>query len=263
MTAQVHDTSFVGPDVELDSDVAVGPFCVLEGPIRLGRGVKLLSHVSIRGRVTIGEETVVHPFSALGHPPQDLKYKGGDTELVIGARNTLREQVSMHLGTEVGRGRTVLGDDGYLMVGSHIGHDSIVGDGVVFANQATLGGHAVVGDQVIMGGLSAIHQFCRVGRHAFVGAGAIVTGNLIPYGMVDNHGHLAGLNLVGLKRRGFPRDLIHDLRTAYRLLFAAEGAFAERVDDTDRLFAQRPEIQEIIAFVREPSSRPLCTPTGR
>lgn len=256
-TAQVHSNVALGADVE------IGPFCVVEEGAEIGDRTKLFSHVAVTGKTTIGEDCLVYPHAYLGGPPQDFKYQGEDTRLFIGARNIIREHVTMHIGTGVGRGETRVGNDSYYMVGSHVGHDCIVGDQVTFANLATLGGHVHVGDQVIMGGLSAVHQHCRIGRHAFIGGGAPVTGDVIPYGMVDNQGRLAGLNLVGLKRRGFPREAINDMRTAYRLFFADEGSFQERVEDAARLFNHRPEAVEMADFVRAPAQRPLCLPEGR
>lgn len=263
MNTAIHDTALVDPAAQLGEGVKIGPYCVVGPYVALGDRVRLLSHVTISGHTSLGEDTLAYPGVCLGEPPQDFKYKGEDSTLVIGARNVLREHVTMHIGTGIGRAETTIGDDGYFMVAAHIGHDCVVGDQVTFANQATLGGHVAVGDQVIMGGLSAVHQHCRIGRHAFLGGGAIVTGDVIPYGMVDNRGSLAGLNLVGLKRRGFQRDAIHDMRTAYRLFFAAEGAFQERVDDAARLFTHRPEVEEMVAFIRDQSNRPLCTPEAR
>lgn len=260
MTTQIHPSAIVDPEAQLGEGVEIGPFCQIGPQVKIGDRTRLISHVSVLNNTTLGQDCVVHPFAALGSPPQDFKYKGGDVSLVIGDGNTLREHVTMHLGTETARGVTRIGSGGYFMVGAHVGHDCIVGDNVLFANNATLGGEVVIGDYVIMGGLSAIHQKCRVGRYAFVGGGAPVTGDVIPYGMVDNHGYLAGLNLVGLKRRGFSRDLIHDLRAAYRLIFSAEGAFSERVEDAGRLFEARPEVMEVINFVKAPAARPLCGP---
>jgi len=260
LSTVIHPSAIVEQGAQIGADVQIGPLCHIGAKARIGDRAHLVSHVSVLGQTTLGEECIVHPFAALGSPPQDFKYKGGDVSLVVGARNVIREHVTMHLGTEGARAITRVGSGGYFMVGSHVGHDCIVGDNVVFANNATLGGEVTIGDYVIMGGLSAIHQKCRVGRYAFVGGGAPVTGDIIPYGMVDNHGWLAGLNLVGLKRRGFSRDLIHDLRAAYRLIFAAEGAFSERIGDASRLFEHRPEVMEIIDFVKAPAARPLCGP---
>lgn len=263
MTAEIHPTALVDPGADLGEGVQIGPFCLIGPNVRIGAGTRLLSHVTINGNTTLGAGCTLHPFVALGEPPQDFKFKGGDVGLEIGDRNTLREHVTMHMGTESAKGVTRVGSDNFFMVGAHVAHDCTVGSHVVFANNATLGGDSTVGDYVIMGGLSALHQQCRIGKYAFIGGGAPVTGDVIPYGMVDNLGALAGLNLVGLKRRGFSRDAIHDLRAAYRLVFANEGAFNERVEDAARLFEGRAEVMDIVEFIRTPAKRPLCSPDGR
>ncbi|MGJ3233324.1 MAG: acyl-ACP--UDP-N-acetylglucosamine O-acyltransferase [Oceanicaulis sp.] len=259
----IHATAIVDPSAQIGEGAEIGPYCVIGPHVEIGARTRLLSHVTIAGRTRIGADCTLHPFVALGEPPQDFKYRGGDVRLEIGDKNVLREHVTMHLGTEAGAGVTRVGSNCYFMVASHVAHDCVVGNNVVFANNATLGGGSMVGDFVTMGGLSALHQKCRIGKYAFVGGGAAVTGDLIPYGMADNHGWLAGLNLVGLKRRGFARETIHDLRAAYRLLFAEEGAFTERVEDTARLFETRTEVQDIIGFIRAPAARPLCFPAPR
>ncbi|MFW5660806.1 MAG: acyl-ACP--UDP-N-acetylglucosamine O-acyltransferase, partial [Oceanicaulis sp.] len=230
MMSDIHPTAIIDSSAVIGEGVEIGPYCVVGPKVTIGARTRLKSHVTVSGHTTIGEDCVLHPFVALGEPPQDFKYLGGDVRLQIGDRNVLREHVTMHLGTEAGAGITRIGSNGYFMVASHVAHDCVVGDHVVFANNATLGGGSTVGDYVTMGGLSALHQKCRIGKYAFIGGGAPVTGDVIPYGMADNNGWLAGLNLVGLKRRGFSRDTIHDLRAAYRLLFAEEGAFNERVE---------------------------------
>lgn len=261
--AQIHPTALIDPSAKIGEDAEIGPYCVIGPNVEIGARTRLHSHVSVQGWTRLGEDCVLHPFVALGEPPQDFKYKGGEVRLEIGDRNTLREQVTMHLGTPTARGITRVGSGGYFMVGAHVAHDCIVGDNVVFANNATLGGESTLGDFVIMGGLSALHQKCRIGKYAFVGGGAAVTGDVIPYGMADNHGWLAGLNLVGLKRRGFSRETIHNLRAAYRLLYAEEGAFNERIEDAARLFAGSREVMDIIEFIRAPAARPLCSPEPR
>jgi len=257
----IHPTAMVSGAAELAEDVEVGPYSVVGPDVRLHEGVRVLSHVVIDGHTEVGEACVVHPFASLGAPPQHTGHRDEPTRLLIGARNVIREQVSMHCGTAMGRGVTTVGSDGYFMVGVHIGHDCIVGDHVTMANQATLGGHVVVDDYVILGGLSAVHQHTRVGRHAFVGGMAGVNHDVIPFGSVwGNHAHLEGLNLVGLKRRGFPRETINAMRAAYRMLFAEEGTFQERLDDTAAAFAASPEVMEIVEFIRADSGRPLTTP---
>lgn len=261
MSVSIHPTAFVETGAELGANVEIGPGCVIGAHVKVGSGTKLVSQVSLAGHTEIGEECTVYPFAALGHPPQDFKYKGEDTRLFIGDRTTIREHVTMHTGTVVGRGETKVGSDGYFMVGSHVAHDCIVGDHCTFANNATIGGSVVVGEHVIMGGLSAVHQHCRVGRHAFIGGGAAVTGDVIPYGMVDNHGNLSGLNLIGLKRRGFGRAAINDLRTAYRLFFATEGTFQERIDDAARLYADQELVMEMVEFIKSGANRHLCLPS--
>lgn len=260
MGKDIHRLACVSEHAELAEDISIGPFCVVGPGVKIDRGTKLLSHVSISGRTSIGPNCVLHPFVALGEPPQDLKFKGEDTALVIGANNRLRENVTMHLGTPTGRGATIVGNNGFFMAGSHVGHDCIVGDNVVFANAATLGGHVTVADNVIMGGLSAVHQLGRVGRGAFIGGGAPVTGDVIPYGMVDNHGRLHGLNIIGLKRRGASRTTIHTLRALYRLLFEGDGSFEERLSLAAASYASIPEARDIIDFIVGGERRPLCTP---
>ncbi len=261
----IHPSAIIEDGAVLGDDVEVGPYCVIGAGAKIGARTRLISHVTVSGDTSIGEDCVVHPFAALGSAAQDFKHKDGDeVSLQIGDRNVIREHVTMHAGTAFARSTTRVGSDCFFMVGAHVAHDCIVGDHVVFANNATLGGASVVGNYVIMGGLSALHQQCRVGDHAFVGGGAAVVGDLIPFGMADNHGYLAGLNLVGLKRRKFARDGIHDLRAAYRLIFSEEGSFEERVEDTARLFGEREEVMRVIEFIRDPAARrPLCFPSHR
>lgn len=263
MSARVHQGAVIDASAELGADVEVGPGCIVGPNVRLHDRVRLVANVYIERDTEIGEDTIVYPFTTLGTPAQDLSYKGEPTRLVIGARNRIREHVSMNRGTVRGRngGVTRIGDGGYFMAQSHVGHDCTVGDNVTFANAATLGGHTEIGDYVILGGLAAVHQWGRVGRHAFVGGLAAVVNDVIPYGMAHgNHAHLDGLNVVGLRRRNFSRDLIHDIRAAYRLLFAEEGTFQERLDDVAQTYANTPEVMEIVNFVRADAQRPLCMP---
>jgi UDP-N-acetylglucosamine acyltransferase len=258
---QIHPTALVSPGAQLGQDVEIGAFCTVGPKVQLGDGVRLVSHVVIEGATQIGAGSTVYPFAVLGGAPQHLAHKGEDTRLVIGERNIIREHVTMHTGTVGGGGVTKVGSDSLYMVGAHVAHDCIVGDRVTFANNATLGGHVVIGDFVFMGGLCAVHQFTRIGRYSFVGGGGVVTKDVIPYGSVwGNHAHLEGLNLVGLKRRGFSREAINALRAAYRLLFADEGTFQERLDDVAEAHADTPEVMEIVEFIRSEANRPLCLP---
>jgi UDP-N-acetylglucosamine acyltransferase len=257
----IHPTAVVDKRARIGADAQIGPYCVIDGPAVIAARTRLISHVSIAGRVEIGEDCLIYPFVALGHPPQDFKYKGEETRLVLGDRNVLREHVTMHTGTKVARGQTVVGSDCYFMVGAHVAHDCIVGDKVILVNHGTLGGICTIEDHVIIGGLAGVHQNTRVGRHAFLGAGAICVGDVIPYGNAfGTHATLNGLNLVGLKRRGFSREVIHDLRVAYRLLASEEGTLQERIEEIASIFPDRPEVLEIVEFARVDSARNLCLP---
>ena len=259
--AEIHPTAIVDPRAELSESVVVGPYCVVGAGVRLGAAVRLESHVVLAGRTTIGSGCRIFPFACLGHRPQDLKYRGEDTGLVIGRNNQIREHVTMHPGTAGGGGVTRVGDDGLFMAGIHVAHDCQVGDGVIMANNATLGGHVEVQDHAYLGGLCAVHQFVRIGRQAMIGGLAGVEQDVIPYGMVlGNRAYLNGMNIVGMKRRGVSRDEIQDLRTAYRLLFAPEGAFVERLAEVAAQFADHSRVMEIVGFIRSAGNRAVCMP---
>src|SRR5436190_4502818 len=259
--AKIHPTAIIHDGARLADSVEVGPYSIVGADVTLGEGVRLLSHVNIEGLTEIGEACEIHPFASLGGSPQHLGHKGEPTRLIVGARNVIREHVTMNTGTVAGGGVTTVGSDSLYMVGSHVAHDCVVGDRVTFANNATLGGHVQVGDFVFMGGLAAAHQFSRIGRYAFIGGVSAVTKDVIPFGSVWGvHAHLEGLNLVGLKRRGFSREEINDLRSSYRLLFAEEGTFQERLEDVARVFAGAERVMEIVDFIRADANRPLCLP---
>jgi len=257
----IHPTALVASEANLADDVEIGAYCTIGPHVTLKSGVRLRSHVVIEGDTEVGEGCEVYPFAVLGAAPQHSAYKGERTRLVIGRRNLIREHVTMHAGSSVGRGITSVGSDGLFYVGAHVAHDCQVGDHVVMTNAATIGGHVRVADHVIMGGLSAVQQYSRIGRHAFIGGLAAVNSDVIPFGSVwGNHAHLEGLNLVGLKRRGFSRDQINTMRAAYRMLFADEGTFQERLEDTSSAFAHSPEVMEIVSFIREDPGRSLTMP---
>lgn len=259
--SKIHPTAIVQDGAKLGADVEIGPYCLVGEAVVLGDGVRLLSHVVVEGHTELGSRTIVHAFANLGGEPQHLGYHGEPTRLVIGENNIIREHVTMHTGTVQGRGVTTVGSNGLFMAGSHVAHDCVVGDHVVMANVATLGGHVQMGDFVFMGGLSAVHQYSRIGRYSFIGGVAAVTKDVIPFGSVwGNHAHLEGLNLVGLRRRGFSREQINTLRAAYRLLFADEGTFQERLADVAETFASSPEVMEIVSFIQADANRPLCLP---
>jgi UDP-N-acetylglucosamine acyltransferase len=262
VTSRIHPTALVDAKAVLGDGVEIGPYCIVGPDVVLKDGVRLTNHVNIEGHTELGEGCDVHSFASLGGSPQHLAHKGEPTRLVVGPRNSIREHVTMNTGTVAGGGITRVGSDGLFMVASHVAHDCEVGDHVVFANNATLGGHVHMGDYVFMGGLSAVHQHTRVGRQSFIGGLAAVTKDVIPFGSVWGvYAHLEGLNLVGLKRRGFGRERVKDLRAAYRLLFGPEGTFQERLDDVARVFDHNDDVREIVDFIRADANRPLCLPT--
>lgn len=261
----IHPTAIVAPGAELADGVEIGPYCIVGGEVKLGAGVRLRSHVVIEGQTEIGAGSEIYPFAMLGGAPQHSGHKPGDpSPLYVGARNLIREHVTMHGGSAFGRGFTRTGDDCAFYVGAHIGHDCVVGDHVTMTNAATLGGHVQIGDHVIMGGLAAVQQRGRVGRHAFIGGLAGVVSDVIPFAMVwGNHARLEGLNLVGLKRRGFPRETINSLRAAHKALFETEGLFQDRVEAVAEEFAGCAEVMEIIDFIRAEPTRPLAPAAGK
>ncbi len=259
--AKIHPSAIVEDGATLGADVEIGPFCVVGPEVVLADGVKLVSHVAVAGKTEIGAETKIYPFASIGHPPQDLKYHGELSRVVIGARTTIREQVTINPGTEGGGMITSVGDDCLLMVGAHVAHDCRVGDFVILVNNATLAGHVHVGDHAILGGLSAVHQWVRIGPHAFLGGLSGLENDLIPYGSaIGDRARLGGLNIVGLKRRGFERDSIHKLRAAYRMLFSEEGTLMERVEDVAAMFADEPLVMEVVEFIRAGGDRRVCMP---
>jgi UDP-N-acetylglucosamine acyltransferase len=259
--ADIHPTAIVERGAELGSSTVVGPYCHVGPQVELDDAVRLISHVVVAGHTRIGPGTVIYPFASIGAPPQVLKPVGERSELVIGANNTIREQVTMNPGTGFGNIVTTVGDNGLFMVGVHVAHDCVVGNNVVMANNATLGGHVQVGDFAYIGGLAAVHQFVRIGRHAMIGGMSGVENDVIPYGSVmGDRARLSGLNIVGLKRRGFSREEIHSLRNAYRLLFAQEGTMQERLLDVAELFHDTGPVIDIIDFIRTDSSRAICQP---
>jgi len=261
MATDIHVSAVVDPKAKLGADVVIGPFCTVGPEVQLGDKVRLVSHVAVDGRTTIGAGTVIYPFASIGHRPQDLKYHGELSTLEIGANNQIREHVTMNPGTEGGGMITRVGDNGLYMVGVHIAHDCAIGNNVVMANNATLAGHVHVGDFAVIGGLAAVHQFVRIGPHAMIGGMSGVENDVIPYGMVKGErAHLAGLNIVGLERRGFNREDIHTLRSAYRMLFSKEGTMAERLEDVVEHYGKQSLVDGMVDFIRSRSSRALCQP---
>ncbi|MBT3360019.1 MAG: acyl-ACP--UDP-N-acetylglucosamine O-acyltransferase [Rhodospirillales bacterium] len=257
----IHPTAIIAEGARLGKGVSVGPYCCVGADVVLDDGVTLLSHVVVEGRTHVGAETRIFPFASIGHVPQDLKYAGEPSRLEIGRENVIREHVTMNPGTEGGGMLTKVGDGCLFMVGTHVAHDCQVGDHAIMANNATLAGHVEIGEWAILGGLSAVHQFVRIGKHAMVGGMSGVENDVIPYGsVVGNRARLSGLNLIGLRRRGLSREVIHDLRSAYRLLFAQEGTLGERLDVVAEMFKDNEPVNEITDFIQADSSRAICQP---
>lgn len=259
--AQIHPTAIVAPGATLAGDVVIGPYCIVGEHVALGPAVTLTAHVVVGGRTTIGEGTRIFPFASIGLEPQDLKYRGEESSLVIGRGNTIREYVTMNPGTTGGGMVTRVGDDCLFMVGAHVAHDCQIADHVVMANNATLAGHVVVEDYAVLGGLCAVHQFVRIGRHAMIGGMSGVERDVIPYGQaIGNRARLTGLNIIGMQRRGYSREDIQGLRNAYQLLFFSDGTLSDRVGETAERFAGIAPVDDIIAFIRADSSRAICQP---
>ena len=229
-TAEVHPSAVIEPGAEIGPGCRIGPFALVGAEVRLGQGVTLKNHAVVTGWTEIGAGTVVFPFAVVGEVPQDLKYQGERTRLIVGARCRIREGATLNTGTAGGGGVTRVGDDCLFMTGAHVGHDAQLGSRVILANQAAIAGHCQIGDDVIVGGLSGVHQFVRVGRGAIIGAVTMVTNDVIPYGLVQRpRGGLDGLNLVGLKRRGVARDATTSAMSAQRRMARAGPHVAARL----------------------------------
>jgi UDP-N-acetylglucosamine acyltransferase len=254
-TARVEDGAVIG------DGALIGPYCIVGSNAVIGANCRLISHVQVMGHTTIGADCVISPFVALGGAPQDLSYRGEPTRLEIGAGCTLREGVTMNIGTMKGGGLTKVGDRGFFMNNSHVGHDCFVGDDVIFATSATLGGHCEIGDFVYIGGLSAVHQFTRIGPHVMVGGVCGVRGDVIPFGLVNGqYAVLEGLNIIGMKRRKFTRERLATVRAFYQRLFHGPGIFAERLEGVQPLANEDPAIAQILTFIGDGKHRPLCLP---
>ena len=259
-TAIIHPSAHIEPGAVIGDGAQVGAFSLIGAEVTLGAGVVVKSHAVVTGWTDVGAGTVVFPFATVGEIPQDLKFAGERTRLIIGARCRIREGATLNTGTAGGGGVTRVGDDCLLMTGAHVGHDAVLGDRVILANQVAIAGHCVIGDDVIIGGLSGIHQFVRIGRGAIIGAVTMVTNDVVPFGLVQGpRGILDGLNLVGLKRRGVDRADITAMRAAYQMLAHGEGSFLDRTrrlaDETESVY-----VREMTDFILSASDRSFLTP---
>src|SRR5690242_10529774 len=254
-TARVEDGAVIG------DGTTVGPYCIVGPHAVIGANCTLISHVQVMGHTSIAQGCVIWPFVVLGSAPQDLSYRGEPTRLEIGASCTIREGVTMNVGTVKGGGLTRVGARGYFMNNSHVGHDCTVGDDVIFATSATLGGHRDIGDFVYIGGLSAVHQFTRIGPQVMIGGGSCVRGDVIPFGLANGqYAVLEGLNLIGMKRRKFTKQRLATVRSFYQKLFHGPGIFAERLETVQPMASEDQAIAEILTFIAGGKHRPLCLP---
>ncbi|MEO1640435.1 MAG: acyl-ACP--UDP-N-acetylglucosamine O-acyltransferase [Pseudomonadota bacterium] len=258
--AGTHPTAIIEEGAQIGEGCTIGPFCVVGPQVVLGDGVELKSHVVVTGDTQIGGGTIVFPFAVIGEIPQDLKFGGEQTRLRIGARNRIREHVTMNSGTRAGGGETRIGDDGLFMAGCHIAHDAQIGHRVIVVNSSAVAGHCVIEDDVIIGGLSGVHQWVRVGQGAIIGAVTMVTKDVVPHGLVQGpRGVLDGLNLVGLKRKGVARADITALRAAFQMLKDGEGTFQDRAhrlaEESDS-----PFVQQMVQFILGETDRNFLTP---
>jgi UDP-N-acetylglucosamine acyltransferase len=267
LSTSIHPSAIISDGAILEEGVSVGPFCVIGPNAHLAKNVRLISHVCVDGHTTIGESTEVYPFASIGHRPQDLKYHGEASTVVIGANTTIREYVTIQPGTEGGTMTTTVGDQCLLMVGVHVAHDCVVGNNVIMANYATLAGHVTVEDYVIIGGLSAVQQFVRIGSHAIIGGMSGVEKDVVPYAMImGERAYLHGVNIVGLKRRGFSNQHIHIIQDLYQHLFMEESdiPFQARVQSQKEASPEKDDvIKTIFDFIDGDTKRSFCMPKKR
>ena len=259
----IHKTAVIDKNARIDTNVEIGPYCVIGPNVEIGQDTKIQSHVSITGRTKIGKNNKVYPFASIGNDPQDLKYKGEKTELVIGDGNTIREYTTINTGTVGGGGLTKIGDNSLLMIGVHIAHDCMIGNNVVIANSAAIAGHAEIGDQVIIGGNCGVQQFTRIGKMAMIGGMTGVSRDVIPYGVsLGNRNYLDGINIIGLRRKKISNKDIICLSDAYKEIFKTES-LNENLSKLNGNFKDNIFVQEIIDFINKDKKRPICTPYSK
>jgi UDP-N-acetylglucosamine acyltransferase len=257
----IHPLAVVEPGAEIGAGAEIGPFCHVGADVVIGDGTKLISHVVVAGATTIGRDCTIHPQAVLGGPPQSTGHKGGRTTLTIGDNCIIREFVSMNTGTDFGRGATTVGNNGHFLAYVHIAHDCSIGNNVTLTNGVTLAGHCEVGDFVGIGGLTAIHQFVRIGNNAFVAGGSMILGDIVPYAMVGgNRAVLRGMNVVGMKRSGVPHAEVLKLRLAYKTLFDRSRTLAENIETAREKFADSPYAMRVVEFMLARGKRQFTLP---
>lgn len=260
----IDTTARIAPSASIGADVEIGPYCIVGPDVEIGDRCRLIAHVHLAGHTRIGSGTVIYPFASLGTPPQSVHYHGEPTRLLIGTDCDIREGVTANIGTTA-RGVTTIGDRCFLMAHSHVAHDCIVGNNVVFAQAAALGGHCEVGDFAFLGGLSAVHQFTRIGESAMVGGVSGINADVIPFGLArGDMAQLDGVNVIGMRRRGYTREWIRAVRSAARMLFDQQfGSLPDRLDLLELRFGHCEPVRKIVAFMRAAGDRPLCWPRAR
>lgn len=258
MAIEIHPTAIVDKEAEIEDGVVIGPYCIVGNAARIKKGVRLISNVIIEGRTEIGEDTIIYPFTSIGLPPQDLKYKGEDTGVIIGKKNIIREYITIHRASVGGDGFTVIGDNNFLMAYVHIAHDCKIGNSVLMANAATLAGHVKVEDHAVIGGLVAVHQFTRIGSYAMVGGFSGVGQDIPPYMIASGaRARLFGLNTVGLKRHGFSEETLSELKRAYKILFREKRTLKDAIKKIQAELPYSEEIRHLIEFIEE-NKRGIC-----
>ena len=251
----IHPTAVVSPSAQIGDDCFIGPYCIVGDEVQIGDGVRLESHCVVDGRTSIGAGTHVFPFVSIGLASQDLKYKGEPSETRIGERNNIREFVTIHRGTAGGGMLTKIGDDCLIMAQAHVAHDCLIGDGVIMANAATLAGHVIIEDRANIGAYSGVHQFCRVGKEAYIGGYSVVVKDALPFALtVGNHAKCYGLNITGMKRRGYSRATIDALHHAFHLLLSAKLNTTQAVQRIEQEITGSPEVIDLLRFI-EASNR--------
>lgn len=260
----IHPTAIVSEKAKIGKNVEIGAYSIIGDEVELADNVKIMSHVCVDGFTYIGKGTKIFPFAAIGFIPQDLKFNGEKSRVIVGENNSIREYVTIHPGTKLGNMKTVIGNGNLLMIGVHIAHDCIIGNDVVLANNATLAGHVEIGDHAIIGGLSAVHQFVRIGHHAIIGGMTGVERDVIPYGAVKGErGHLYDINILGLKRANFAKDEIDSIRKAYQIIFFGNKILSENLSEAEKNLKNSFAVKEIVNFMRHKTNRSFCLPKGK
>ena len=259
----IHETAIIDSNAKIGNNVEIGPYCVIGSGVHLGDNNKLYSHVNISGNTKIGEGNVFYPFCSIGNNPQDLKYNGEKTELIIGNNNKIREYVTIHPGTIGGGGKTIIGNGCLFMISSHIAHDCIIGNNVILANNVPIGGHAEIGEHVVIGGNSAVQQFTRIGKMAMIGGMTGVLNDVIPYGLsIGNRNYLQGLNLIGLRRKNIANKDILELSEAYKEIFKTDK-LTENLSNLSVSFQNNELVKDVVDFINKDKKRPICSPFSK